>query len=336
MRVRVDSLRFCVAGVGAVGGTIAARLAATGESVSLIARGARLAQLRRDGLRVQFDGTAPATLRLPVSDLPEFGIQNVLLLATKAPALPALLPGLGPLIGPQTLVAPLVNGIPWWYFLGDEGPFAGSRVAAVDPEGLLLAALPADRIVGCVAYLTSRLQPDGLVRAQGTQRLQIGPIQGLPTPEIETLGAVLSAAGLATSVSPQIRAALWTKVALNLATNPLSVVAEATLIEQFTDPQLLPLVCAVIDEALRVAAAVGVAASMSLVEMLATGRRAGAFETSMLQDYRAGRMLELDAIGRAVVELAGRVGLKMPTTEILMALCAHRMRAHGGAAVRIP
>lgn len=316
--------RFCIAGVGAVGGTIAARLAAHGQSVSLIARGARLEQLRRDGLRVQFDAAAPAVMPLPVSDGRGLGIQDVLVIATKAPSLPALLPRLAPLIGPRTLVVPLVNGIPWWYFLGEGGAFAGNPVAAVDPEGELVAALPAERIVGCVAYLTSRLEADGLVRAQGAQRLHIGPIHACVSPEIQELAAVLSEAGIAATVSPQIRAELWTKVALNLATNPLSVVAEATLIEQFTDPLLLPIVTGVIGEALRVAAAFGVRASMSLAEMIATGRRAGAFETSMLQDYRAGRMLELDAIGRAVLDLAGKVAVSMPTTEILLALCARR------------
>jgi 2-dehydropantoate 2-reductase len=122
----------------------------------------------------------------------------------------------------------------------------------------------------------------------------------------------------------QIRSALWTKVAFNLATNPLSVISEATLIEQFTDPHLLPIVTAVIEETLRVAAAYGVPASLTLEEMLVIGRRAGRFETSMLQDYRAGRMLELDAIGRAVLDLAGRMSLTMPATDILVALCAHR------------
>jgi 2-dehydropantoate 2-reductase len=317
-------LRFCIAGVGAVGGTLAARLAAHGETVSLVARGARLEQLRDQGLRVKFDGAPSASLRLPVSDTPDFGVQDVLIVAAKAPDLPALLPRLAPLIGPRTLVAPLVNGIPWWYFFGEQGRFAGSRVAAVDPDGLLDTAVPADRIVGCVAYFTSTLEPGGEVRALGTQRLQIGPIQGSVSPTIQELASTLSAAGIATTVLAEIRAALWTKVALNLATNPLSVVSQATLIEQFTDERLLPLVTAVIEETVGVAAAFGVRASMTLEEMIATGRRAGAFETSMLQDYRAGRMLELDAIGRAVSELAGKVGLTMPTAEVLMALCAHR------------
>jgi 2-dehydropantoate 2-reductase len=158
----------------------------------------------------------------------------------------------------------------------------------------------------------------------GTQRLHIGPIQGAVSPKIEQLAAILSASGIATGVSAEIRPPLWTKVALNLATNPLSVVTEATLVQQFTDPRLLPIVTAVIEESLRVAAAFGVGASLSLAEMLATGRQAGAFETSMLQDYRAGRMLELNSIGTAVLELAGKVGVSMPTTEILIALCAHR------------
>jgi len=124
--------RICMAGVGAVGATVAARLAASGESVSLLARGARLAQLRRDGLRVELGGQ-PVAARLSVSDRPEFGIQDIVFIATKAQGLGALLPTLGPLIGPRTIVAPLVNGIPWWYFQGAGGAFDGETVAAVDP-----------------------------------------------------------------------------------------------------------------------------------------------------------------------------------------------------------
>jgi len=315
--------RICVAGVGAVGATVAARLAMSGETVSLLARGARLAQLRRDGLRVELDGQPVAT-HLSVSDRPEFGIQDIVFIATKAQGLGALLPTLGPLIGPRTIVAPLVNGIPWWYFQGAGGAFDGETVAAVDPLGVLRDCVAAEQIIGCVVEFTAQRMPTGVVSTMGGQRMAVGEIGSASRLRAESLADLLSRAGIAARSSERIRDELWTKVALNLATNPLSVVTESTLLDQFSDPKLLGVVTAVIEETRRVAAAYGATPTLSLDEMLATGRKAGPFETSMLQDYRAGRPLELDAIANSVLELAGKVGGHMPTTRLLVDLCAYR------------
>lgn len=307
--------RICVAGVGAVGSTIAARLLAAGHEVSLLARGTRLAQLRTHGLDVDFAAarfTAPVT----VSDRAEFGIQDIVFTAAKAHGLEALLPELAPLIGPHTVVVPLVNGIPFWYFQ----PSPGAAVAT----GVSSAA----HLLGCVLYLTARLEPTGRVSVLGGQRLIVGgidaPALDAPAPEAVELATLLTRAGLEATATPNIRDSLWTKLALNLATNPLSVITGATLVEMFTDPRLLPLVSAVLTETARVAKAHGVTATMTLDEMLATGRNAGAFETSMLQDYRAGRPLELGAIAASVLELAEKIGEQMPTTRIIVDLCAHR------------
>jgi 2-dehydropantoate 2-reductase len=324
------SLRICVAGVGAVGSTIAARLLGAGHEVSLLARGTRLAQLRSHGLDVDFAGerfTAPVT----ASDRAEFGVQDIVFTATKAHGLDALLPELKPLIGPHTVVVPLVNGIPFWYFQGLAG--AAGAIGATSAISVTKAA----HLVGCVLYLTARLEPTGRVAVLGGQRLIVG---GIDTPTTAAaaaaaaaaeatsaavgLAALLTRAGLATTATATIRDSLWTKVALNLATNPLSVVTGATLVEMFTDPRLLPLVSAVLTETARVAQANGATATMTLDEMLATGRNAGPFETSMLQDYRAGRPLELGAIAWSVLDLAGKIGEQMPTTRIIVDLCAHR------------
>jgi 2-dehydropantoate 2-reductase len=317
--------RICLAGVGAVGATIAARLAASGETVTLLARGARLAQLRRDGLRVDFGGKL-LEARLRVSDRPDFGIQDIVFVAVKAQGLAELLPTLRPLIGPQTLVAPLVNGIPWWYFQGAGGSFDGDPVVAVDPQGALRDSIAAERIIGCVVYLTAQLTSSGLVSVMGGQRVVVGEIHHAVSvrAQAQALAALLSRAGITARSSEHIRDDLWTKVALNLATNPLSVVTEATLLDQFTDPKLLPIVSAVIEETSRVAQGHDAKPTMSMDEMIATGRKAGPFETSMLQDYRAGRALELDAIGSSVLELARKIGQAMPTTQLIVDLCAHR------------
>jgi 2-dehydropantoate 2-reductase len=324
--------RICVAGVGAVGSTVAARLAAAGETVSLLARGERLAQLRR-GLRVEFGEDVQEVL-LPVSDRPEFGVQDIVLIATKAQGLRQLLPTLAPLIGPHTLVAPLVNGIPWWYFQGAGGPFDGNTVAAVDPSGALRGAIAAEQLIGCVVYLTAQLAA-GRVTVMGSQRMavgEIGPARGGDSDRALALATLLSRAGITTTASPHIRNEVWTKVALNLATNPLSVVTEATLLDQFTNPRLLPIVCTVLEETARVAHGHGAELTLSMDEMIATGRKAGPFDTSMLQDYRAGRPLELEAIGSSVLELAHKIGQQMPATRLIVDLCAHRAGARAGSA----
>jgi 2-dehydropantoate 2-reductase len=315
--------RICVAGLGAVGATIAARLSAAGHTVNLLARGARLTDLQREGLRVDFSDHR-FTARLNVSDRPEFGVQDIVFVAVKAQRLPDLLPTLGPLLGPHTLVAPLVNGIPWWYFQSAGGAFDGESVLAVDPTGALHRSIPPDRLVGCVVYMTSQLLPSGIVSAMGAQRIAVGEIGNGRTDRVEAFAALLSGAGITAQATTNIRDELWTKVALNLATNLLSVVTESTLAEQFTDPKLLRMVVAVLREASRVAAAHGATLTMTEEQMLATGRRAGPFETSMLQDYRAGRELELDAIGHSVLELARKIGQDMPTSALMVDLCAFR------------
>ena len=296
-------------------------LAAAGEAPCLFARGRRLEQLRREGLRVLFAGGRAIEMRLPASDRADFGVQDVVFVAVKAHSLPELLPRLSPLIGDRTAVVPLVNGIPWWYFA--DGTTRSAGIAAVDPDGALLELVPPERIVGCVAFVTARLT-GGVISVSGELHLKIGDITGGTRPRTRALAAMLCRAGVATSVSGEIRNELWTKVALNLATNPLSVVSGATLEEQFTDPRLLAVASAILAETRRVAAAYGATLTLSQDEMIAAGLRAGQFETSMLQDYKAGRPLELGAIGQAVLELAEKAGVDMPTARLIVGLAAHR------------
>ena len=158
----------------------------------------------------------------------------------------------------------------------------------MDPHGTLLESVPPERIIGCVAFATSQLADTGVVSVSGGLRLIVGEIAGGTRPRTRALAALLRRAGVETSVSPEIRNDLWTKVALNLATNPLSVVTGATLVEQFTDPHLLAVASAILAETRRVAAAYGATFTLTQDEMTVTARRAGAFETSMLQDYKGG------------------------------------------------
>jgi 2-dehydropantoate 2-reductase len=312
--------RIAIVGAGAIGGTLAAALSASGHRPELVARGARAAALRADGLRYADAGGAETVHRLPVGTASEFGAQDIVFLAVKADALPVALPEAAPLIGPETLVVPLVNGIPWWYFLDQPEP---RPVHAVDPAGVLLRLIPARQIVGCVLLMTAEMDDAGVVRGKALRRLTLGMIDGRDDPRLAALAMLLAEAGISADLSAAIRRPMWAKVALNLATNPLSVVTLSTLADQFNGPDLIGPVTAVLEEVRALAAALGITLPISLDEMIAIGRGAGAFETSMLQDHRRGRPLELAAIADAVFELADHAAVPMPAARTVCALARY-------------
>ncbi|MBD1601337.1 ketopantoate reductase family protein [Pseudomonas typographi] len=317
-------LRVCVAGAGAIGCTLAARLAASGQPVSLLARGAALAAINEHGLRLaDLDGEHQVMVR--ASDSPAaLGEQDVLFLCTKAPALAALLPTLAPLMGPNTVVVPLVNGVPWWYFHGEPGRFAGSRVEAVDPAGVLTQALALERILGCVVFITAEVLAPGVVRASNPHLMILGEPDNSQSPRLQRVCALLAAAGIEARASERIRDALWTKIIANLTSNPLSVVTGATLAQLYGEPELKAVVSKVFNEALLTAAAYGARVAIDPQSFMEMGAGMGAVRTSMLQDYEHGRPLELQAIGDAVVELAERQGLAMPVTRDILNLARFR------------
>ncbi|MFC0205730.1 ketopantoate reductase family protein [Novosphingobium soli] len=324
--------RLCVFGAGAVGTLVAARLADAGGQVTVIARGARLRQLGERGLQLRSASGAAARLPVAARAAAEAGPQDVVFVALKGGDIPAALPELLQVVGPQTRLVPLVNGIPWWY----RQPLSSRPVAAVDPQGALAAAFDPRRIVGAVLFLTSAMDAEGVATVQGAERIVLGPV--VPGAENDAgddaaqVGALFAGSGIDAAVVPDIRADLWAKVALNLATNPLSVVADATLEQQFRSDALLPVVSAVLDETVAVARAHGVEPRLTRERMLEIGARAGPFYTSMAQDHRRGVPLELGAICLSVFELAAEAGVAMPVARAVYDLCRFRAAAGGAAA----
>jgi 2-dehydropantoate 2-reductase len=316
-------MKVTVIGAGAIGSVMAGLLADAGAQVSVVELGPRRGAIARDGLRYRIGAHPARQASVELAEATALPIQDVVFLAVKSQALSTVLAGIGGLLGPHTRVVPLVNGVPWWYFLGQ--PEVGTRhVETVDPGARALQALPPSHLVGSVVYITAALTDDGLAHATGPQRLVIGDVLGGTTEQTRAVASLLDAAGITTRLSQNIRSDLWTKVALNLATNPLSVVTESHLDAQFTRPDLRASVDAVLLETIALARHYGVQPSMRFDEMIATGQRVGAFATSMLQDYRAGRPLELDAIGHAVLELADRAGLAMPVARSIVGLAAYK------------
>ncbi|MDQ0507326.1 ketopantoate reductase family protein [Xanthobacter agilis] len=312
--------RICVAGAGAIGLVLAARLAMAGNAVTVVARGSTLAALRAEGI-VLGDREGSRLVPVLAASKPEWQPQDVVILAAKAQDLPAIAALARPAIGPATMVVPAVNGIPWWYFEGTGGADDGRVIEAVDPGGRLQALLPAAQLVGTATYITSERTAPNAALTFNPLRMTVGPVTPAARSGAARVAGLLQSAGIATQLVDDIRTAVWAKVIRNLSTNPLSVVAGATLREIFADPLLAPLARATIEEARAVAAAYGATVSMDADEVV----KLGDVRTSMLQDYERGRPLELAAIGDAVVELARHKGMGMAHTCDILALARFRM-----------
>ncbi|CAL94611.1 ketopantoate reductase family protein [Azoarcus olearius] len=315
--------KICIAGAGAIGCTIAARLAKADMDVTVFARGATLDVLRRDGITLtDLEGTHQVPVR--ASDQPDFGVQDVIFVCAKAHDLPAMLPRLAPLIGEHTIVVPAVNGVPWWYFHGEGGRFADQPVRATDPEGKLAAALPFKHVIGCVVFITAESPQPGHVVARNPHLIMFGEPDNSMSERLRALCAIVERGGIEARPLERIRDKLWTKIIANISTNPLSVISGATLEELYTQPELQETVVAIMREVLLVAASYGARVEIDPLTFLDLGAAMGPVRTSMLQDFEKNRPLELAAIGDAVLELAERFGIPMPVTRKVIALARFR------------
>ncbi|MBV8624982.1 MAG: 2-dehydropantoate 2-reductase [Herbaspirillum sp.] len=319
-------LRICIAGAGAIGGTLAVRLSAAGHQVSVLARGQTLQAIRERGLTLHdLSGTTQA--RPAASDRPEFGVQDVIFLCAKSQDMSALLPQVAPMVGEQTVVIPTNNGVPWWYFHREGGRFDGERVKAVDPEGALAAAVPLERLIGSVLFITAEVVGPGEIRSVNPHLMVLGEPSGEMSERLLRVRAAVEAAGIEARATDRIRDKLWTKIIANISTNPLSVITQGTLEQLYGLPELREVVSQIMRETLQVAASYGARVDIDPLTFVQLGEAMGAFRTSMLQDWERGRPLELAAIGDAVLEMAERFDLPMPITRAMVSLARFRGEA---------
>ena len=312
--------RVCIVGAGSIGGFVGARLAGAGAEVTLIARGAHLAALRRDGLTlIERDGAAHKHTLAACERLSDAGRQDVVVLAMKAHQVEPILPELASLLHADTLVVPMQNGIPWWYFQRHGGAHEGRRVHAVDPRGAIAAAIAPERLIGCVVYPACEIVEPGVIRHVEGERFPLGELDGSSTPRVNAIAELFQRAGLKSPVLADIRAEIWLKLWGNLCFNPISALTRATLEGICGDATARSLAAAMMREAAAVAGKLGVAFRVSLDRRIEGAARVGAHKTSMLQDIEAGRATELEALVGAVIELARLTETPVPHIEAVYA-----------------
>jgi len=323
-------MRVCIYGMGAVGGLIAARLAAEGSAdVSAIARGATLAALNSGGLRLQSGDRLTQTPIRASKHPAELGVQDLVVVSVKGPALPAVAAGIAPLLGPDTVVLSAMNGVPWWFFDGVEGPCAGMHLESVDPGGAVTAAIPACRVIGCVVHLNASAPEPGFVLHRMGNGLIVGEPDGSLSARVQQLAQLLARAGFDVTTSARIQNDIWYKLWGNLTFNPISALTGATGDRILADPLVMAFCTAAMAEAGRIGDRIGCEIRQTPQERHAVTRRLGAFRTSMLQDAEAGRPLEIDAIVGAAKEIGERVGVATPTIDALLGLIRLYGRTRG-------
>jgi len=320
-------MKVCIFGAGAIGGYIGAHLARVpGIEVSVVGRGPQLAAIKEHGLRV-IGSDAAFSAKVRATDCPqELGPQDYVFITLKSHQVEPALAGIKPLIGPQTAVIPPTTGIPFWYFYGQQGPFANRRLDALDPGGRQWDTLGPERALGCVFWVATEVEAPGIIRHDGAgASFPIGEPDDTNSPRLERLAQVMQEAGLKAPVTTNIRGWLWIKMISSLCWNPVATLGCATLGQVHEHPDAIELVRRMMAEAEEVATALRVTLPVGREKRIASTKLANGHKMSMLQDLERGRPLEIDALADSIRTMREIAGVATPTIDLVLTLL--RLRA---------
>ena len=319
-------MKIAIFGAGAIGGLLGVKLAAAGADVTFIARGPHLAAMQANGVTLKSGEETTVVRPRCLADAAQAGVQDYVVVTLKAHSLPGAAPDIARMMGPETALVTGINGVPYWYFYGLDGPWRDRRVESVDPGGKLWDILPPSQAIGSVVYPAAEVTAPGVIEHIYGDRFSLGEPDGSRTPRVEALSKALIGAGLKAPVRPKIRDEIWIKLWGNLAFNPLSALTLSTLDRLAGQPDLRETARAMMLEAKTVAEALGVRFAIDIEKRIDGAAEVGEHKTSMLQDLERGRPMEIDALLGAVVELGDVVGQTMPICRAVLSLLRERAR----------
>jgi len=313
--------KICIVGAGAIGGLLAAKFALAGEDVTVIDQGAHLAAIKKNGLTLEWhDGKVQTAKMKAVDKAADAGMQDIIVLAVKAHFLDQVVRDIDSMLGPDTIVVTVQNGLPWWYFQKLGGQYDNQRLKSLDPSGVLTKKIDANRLIGCVVYPAAAVTAPGVIHHVEGDRFPIGELDGQETSRVKELHDVFIKAGLKSRVLSDIRSEIWLKAWGNLSFNPISALTHATLVDicQFAETRVLA--ATMMREAQDIAQKLGVTFRVTIEKRIAGAEAVGAHKTSMLQDVEAGRSLETEALIGSILEMAKLTNTPAPAIESVYAL----------------
>jgi 2-dehydropantoate 2-reductase len=255
-----------------------------------------------------------------VNKATEAGKQDIVILAVKAHFLEQVVRDIDSLLGPDTVVLTVQNGLPWWYFQKLGGQYDNQRLQSLDPTGVLTKHIDASRIIGCVVYPAAAATAPGVIHHVEGDRFPIGELDGKETPRVKELHDVFIKAGLKSMVLPDIRSEIWLKAWGNLSFNPISALTHATLVDICQFAETRDLAATMMKEAQDIAQKLGVTFRVTIDKRIAGAEAVGAHKTSMLQDVEAGRSLETEALIGSILEMAKLTNTPAPAIQSVYAL----------------
>jgi len=322
-------MKICIYGAGAIGGLIAAWLARSGHQVSVVARGAQLDAIRRDGLRVRSKGQTESFRVKAESDPARLGPQDYVIVTVKAQSLTGVAATISPLLGKDTSVVTAMNGVPWWFFDRLEFKNGRERLESLDPGGRLSRAMLTERIVGCVIHLAASTPEPGLISHNMGAKLILGEPGGRNSARSRRIAEALTAAGFEIVLSDSIEKEFWVKLLGNVSFNPVSALTVTTADQLIQNQEVKAYMVEIMREVLAIGRAVGVDADIDPEARIDMARALGRFKTSMHQDLEAGKPLEIDGLLAGTLEIARKAGVRAPFTESLFGLIRARAQSTG-------
>ena len=319
------TMRVAIVGAGAMGGLLGHGMQRAGHRVTVLDLPRRIAQVQAMGGLVVVDEAGSGSTVQPymaTTDYSAAGVQDVVILATKSQDLPTLAAQLPRLADGETIFLTIQNGIPWWYLSSLAGEFSGARIHCLDPDRTLEQSVPRGQVIGCVAYPAATLEPDGRIRHVEGRRLPVGEPDGRVRERTRAVAELLEDAGYKSRAIEDIRSEIWLKALGALSLNPISALTRATMVEICSFGPSRDLATTMMQEAQRIATALGATLRRSIDERLDGARAVGAHKTSMLQDVEAGRPVEVDALLTAIIELADLTRIDVPTIRSIHACTA--------------
>ncbi|WP_425105041.1 2-dehydropantoate 2-reductase [Ancylobacter sp.] len=322
-------MKVCIYGAGAIGGYVGVQLKRAGVDVSLVARGAHLEAMKKNGLKLLIDGEERVE-HIPCSDNPaELGPQDYVIVALKAHSVPGVVDAMQPLLGNDTAVVTAVNGVPYWYYYKHGDQLENKTLESVDPGGKQWNGLRPERAIGCIVYPATEVVEPGVIKHVYGDKFPLGEPSGEITDRATKLSEAFAAGGMRAPVLPNIRDELWLKLWGNLCFNPISALTHATLDVIASDPGTRAVAKAMMLEAQEIAVQSGVNFRVGVERRIDGAGAVGAHKTSMLQDLERSRAMEIDALVTVVQEMGRLAGIPTPTIDVVLSLVRQRAQIAG-------
>src|ERR1700760_3887029 len=322
-------MKICIYGAGAIRGYLGVPPARAQADVSLVARGAHLAAMRDNGLKLLI-GDEERVVRPRCTDNPaELGAQDFVIICLKAHSITGVLTQMQPLLSPNTRIVTAVNGIPYWYFYKHGGRHEGSTLESIDPGARQWNELGPERAIGSIVYPATEIEAPGVIRHVYGDRFPIGEPSGEASADVTRLSALFTAGGMQAPVLDRIRDEIWLKLWGNVCLNPISALTHAPLDVTCSDPATRALSKAIMLETQAIAETFGVKFRVDVERRIEGARKVGAHKTSMLQDLERGRPMEIDPLVTVVQEMGRLTGIVTPALDAVLAMVSQRARIAG-------